>query len=102
MGGPPLKGGFRFFKCTLAKKYYSTKGQSQLEWNYEENGPDTWFLNYPDCAGKSQSPINIQNSNTVFDSSLKPFNFKNHNESVTWNFFNDGYDSIFLKINIIR
>ena len=82
--------------------FHTKKGQSPPEWNYEDKGPDTWFLNYPVCAGKTQSPINIQNSNTVFDSSLKPFIFKNHDDNVTWNFYNDGYDGIFLKINIIR
>ena len=46
---------------------------------YEENGPDTWFLDYPTCAGLQQSPINIESSNILYDPSLKPFKFVNYN-----------------------
>ena len=46
---------------------------------YEEDGPDSWFINYPTCAGLQQSPINIESSNIIYDASLKPFEFFNYN-----------------------
>lgn len=35
------------------------------QWNYGQLGPDIWSDYYPQCAGKSQSPINILTACTV-------------------------------------
>ena len=77
-------------------KNKNPKAQTEPEWNYEELGPDTWFLNYPECGmqSKMQSPINMPTSNAAFDPSLNPINFNNHNVSVTWNVANNGKDSL--------
>ncbi len=50
------------------------------EYNYEEDGPDSWFLHYDQCAGSMQSPINIQSASASYSSSLKPFTFNNYSE----------------------
>jgi len=63
------------------------------EYNYEEDGPDSWFLHYDQCAGSMQSPINIQSASASYSSSLKPFTFNNYSQSISWNIANNGDSS---------
>ncbi len=57
-------------------------------WDYQKNGPSSWFLNYPACGTgqitEKQSPINIITSNLEFDSSLKPFKMNYYDSNITW------------------
>ncbi|CAF1580137.1 unnamed protein product, partial [Didymodactylos carnosus] len=46
-------------------------------WNYEELGPDIWYLTYPNCAGFEQSPIDIITSCTEYHQ-FQPFTFSSH------------------------
>ena len=45
---------------------------------------NTWqmILRYPACAGKSQSPIDINPANAVIRKESKPFNFIGYNISI--------------------
>jgi carbonic anhydrase len=59
--------------------------------NYADLGPDAWpYLVERDCGGLSQSPIDIDESETTYRSALKPFEFINYNQNIMWNVFNDG------------
>jgi len=52
---------------------------SAVEWGYTaSNGPDTWAKNYPTAAGIRQSPVDIETSIAISDSSLeaKPLRWK--------------------------
>jgi hypothetical protein len=45
-------------------------------WDYEPNiagflSPNEWYKGYPECAGKLQSPIDVDVSKTRFDDGLK-------------------------------
>ena len=63
-------------------------------------GPDTWPHNteFPSCAGEFQSPINIIDEETIYDDSLKPFNFSNLYEYIFYNCSNNGHTGrIFFK-----
>ncbi|XP_030048619.1 carbonic anhydrase 9 [Microcaecilia unicolor] len=47
------------------------KGPGHGHWNYSDQ--IAWASDFHDCGGESQSPINIQLSETVYDPSLGPF-----------------------------
>ncbi|UJR31363.1 hypothetical protein I4U23_018857 [Adineta vaga] len=36
------------------------------EWNYSDQGPDVWSDSYPACAGRSQSPIDVDTQTTEY------------------------------------
>lgn len=57
------------------------------EFDYAQLGPDTWFLNYPDCGGDMQSGINIKDYRAKFDCDLAPFEFANFDQVLTWFLF---------------
>jgi len=59
-------------------------------WNYKENGPDEWPYDYAECKGLQQSPIDLQTSIAVYNKKLKPINFNNYNQYLSWNISNDG------------
>ena len=46
-------------------------------YNYENDGPDKWPIEFNTCAGKVQSPIDIQDWESKYNESLTPFNFIN-------------------------
>ena len=64
------------------------------EFDYKENGPDQWFLNYPSCKGEAQSPINIQTQNLALDPQLSAFNFVNLDSNFIWTLYPPGHNSI--------
>ncbi|RNA25282.1 carbonic anhydrase 15-like [Brachionus plicatilis] len=64
------------------------------EWNYEGQGPDYWIHEYPRCAGRLQSPIDIQESNAIYDSKLGNINFHNYEWPLYWNISNNGHTII--------
>ncbi|CAF1457776.1 unnamed protein product [Didymodactylos carnosus] len=60
-------------------------------WNYDELGPDVWYLTYPNCGGFRQSPLNIITSCTEHHK-FQPFNFSSY-YSTRYNFtlINNGH-----------
>ncbi|XP_068278219.1 carbonic anhydrase 9 [Nyctibius grandis] len=46
------------------------KGPGHSHWSYEDR--EHWGVDYPDCAGTVQSPININTAKTVFSPQLRP------------------------------
>nr|XP_033793177.1 carbonic anhydrase 9 isoform X3 [Geotrypetes seraphini] len=47
------------------------RGPGHSHWNYADQM--AWTSDFHSCGGASQSPINIQLSETIFDPSLRPF-----------------------------
>ncbi|XP_070205896.1 carbonic anhydrase 14-like [Littorina saxatilis] len=48
-------------------------------WEYKGPlGPDQWHTEYPDCAGRVQSPINIDTAKVLYDPDLQYFDFKQY------------------------
>ena len=67
---------------------YPTTGES---WNYDDLGPDGWSDEYPVCAGRTQSPINIRTACTTYRSSTS-FNFSSgYNQTHNFTLTNDGH-----------
>lgn len=69
----------------LNKAYsYETKADEKAakagdaKYDYQALGPDVWFLTWPQCAGMSQSPIDIVPDEVYHNSNLKPFKFFNY------------------------
>ncbi|RNA10052.1 carbonic anhydrase 4-like [Brachionus plicatilis] len=60
------------------------------EWDYKGLGPDFWIREFPSCAGKLQSPINIKQTKAVFDPKLNHVNFHNYDWLLYWNVTNSG------------
>ncbi|KAM6109100.1 carbonic anhydrase 9-like [Phoenicopterus ruber ruber] len=46
------------------------KGPGHSHWSYEDQ--EHWGVDYPDCAGTMQSPVNIEMAKTVFSPELRP------------------------------
>ncbi|KFO05930.1 Carbonic anhydrase 9, partial [Balearica regulorum gibbericeps] len=46
------------------------QGPGHSHWSYEDR--DQWGVDYPDCAGTVQSPINIDTTKTIFSPQLRP------------------------------
>ena len=67
------------------------------EWNYKENGPDEWPVEYSGCNGRQQSPIDLITSIAKYNDKLKPINFNNYNQNIRWNISNTGNSSIQVK-----
>jgi carbonic anhydrase len=50
------------------------------DWDYlwgTDHGPENWVNHYPDCAGSSQSPIDIVTDDAMYDEDLQPLIFTN-------------------------
>ena len=61
------------------------------EWDYGKHGPDVWKAETSACAGKEQSPVNIEPFKTKYLSVLKPIQVVNYNASETWSMLNNGH-----------
>ena len=59
-------------------------------WNYEDKGPAVWPILFESCGGNMQSPINIDQTALVYDSSLGPFILSNYNTPLSFLMINDG------------
>lgn len=44
-------------------------------------GPDYWYLNFPDCGGVMQSPINISDADALYDPNLQLFDLSDYSET---------------------
>ena len=71
----------------LLTHYHSIVSQ---EWNYGNLGPDVWNNIIPACAGRSQSPINIQTACTTYRT-MAPFQFTStYSATQSFNLTNNG------------
>lgn len=60
------------------------------DWNYANLGPDVWSNTIPACAGRSQSPINIQTACTTYQA-IAPFQFSAaYRTAQSFNLTNNG------------
>ncbi len=62
-----------------------------MDFNYEDKGPARWPILFEKCGGNMQSPINIDQTSLVYDSSLGPFILSNYNAPQSFKMFNDGH-----------
>lgn len=63
------------------------------EWSYTGPlGPDKWHQDFPHCAGMTQSPININTKNVLYNKDLKPFDLAEYSKTrnVTMRLVNKG------------
>ncbi|NXP39405.1 CAH3 anhydrase, partial [Leiothrix lutea] len=59
-------------------------------WGYDsDNGPDRWHINYPFAKGRRQSPIEINNKDVHYDSSLLPW-FASYDPGAAKTILNNG------------
>ncbi|KAL2308239.1 hypothetical protein Nmel_001248 [Mimus melanotis] len=59
-------------------------------WGYDgDNGPDQWYKNYPFAKGRHQSPIEINNKEVHYDSSLLPW-FASYDPGAAKTILNNG------------
>ncbi|NXP24675.1 CAH3 anhydrase, partial [Scytalopus superciliaris] len=59
-------------------------------WGYDgDNGPDQWHKNYPTAKGQHQSPIEINNKDVHYDSSLLPW-FASYDPGAAKTILNNG------------
>ncbi|XP_027755959.1 carbonic anhydrase 3-like isoform X3 [Empidonax traillii] len=59
-------------------------------WGYDsDNGPDQWHKNYPTAKGRHQSPIEINNKEVHYDSSLLPW-FASYDPGAAKTILNNG------------
>ena len=58
--------------------------RSSDELYYETNRLDKWPIEYNTCAGKVQSPIDIQDWEANYNKLLTDFNFINYEKLVNW------------------
>lgn len=71
----------------LLIQYHSIVSQ---DWNYANLGPDVWSSTIPACAGRFQSPINIQTACTTYRA-MAPFQFTStYNAAQSFNLTNNG------------
>jgi carbonic anhydrase len=61
---------------------------SDSYWDYFKNGPDAWGLNYKECNGFEQSPINIISDETVYSPELTRIKFIDYEMLNSWNITN--------------
>ncbi|XP_027592323.1 carbonic anhydrase 3-like isoform X1 [Pipra filicauda] len=63
---------------------------SYYPWGYDsDNGPDQWHKNYPTAKGRHQSPIEINNKEVHYDSSLLPW-FASYDPGAAKTILNNG------------
>lgn len=64
--------------ATAAEARFMGHGKDGV-WGYgDSNGPDTWPDLFPTCGGTRQSPVALITSQTIWDFTLKPFEFENY------------------------
>lgn len=55
------------------------------KWNYKDLGPDVWYKSFPDCKLMSQSPIDIDSEEAIYDLTLAPIHFNGKlQEETAW------------------
>uniref|UniRef100_A0A4W4GSM2 Alpha-carbonic anhydrase domain-containing protein n=1 Tax=Electrophorus electricus TaxID=8005 RepID=A0A4W4GSM2_ELEEL len=64
------------------------------QWGYgEEDGPSSWYKDYPIAEGARQSPINIAPEEAVYDHGLPPISLHYDNCTST-NISNNGHSVV--------
>lgn len=70
---------------------------SEIEWNYDSDGPDKWPEEFQACGGSLQSPINLVTSQAEYDPGLQDICFYNYDTAELWNLTNNGHTSYSLS-----
>ncbi|XP_019723252.1 carbonic anhydrase 4-like [Hippocampus comes] len=65
--------------------------QSQVSCNSSCSGPDEWGVIFPQCGGRSQSPVNIVTGNVVADQRLTPLHLVGYQGAFQGNLSNNGH-----------
>jgi len=74
---------------------------TEWQWGYTNKAaPSFWPTKYEDCAGQRQSPIDLPQSETVFDSSFEPLEFEGYdsNMEATFDLYNNGHSGILIRV----
>nr|CAH7748090.1 unnamed protein product [Callosobruchus chinensis] len=80
----------RLYQVFKISKFY-TKLSEMADWSYKgTKGPHTWALNYPEAAGKKQSPIDIR-PNSVREVKLPELQTRYCIEKIKQELHNAGY-----------
>ena len=79
------------FSLMFAKSFIEKK---DTEFDYDTNGPDTWFIKSPMCGGSAQSPINIETASVEYNSALQPLDFSIYDNTFTWKIFEPEHNSM--------
>jgi hypothetical protein len=63
-------------------------------------GQDEWYIMFPRCNGRRQSPIDIYTEEAQYDSTLEPFRFEKlqYLDGLRMNLKNNGYTGTYLYI----
>ncbi|CAF0809275.1 unnamed protein product [Didymodactylos carnosus] len=76
------------FSIDFGYKVFASVGG---DWNYEDQGPETWSHTFPKCDGLRQSPINLEHYNVV-QKTFPPFVFSaDFNNDLVFNLKNNGH-----------
>ncbi|XP_077467739.1 carbonic anhydrase 4b [Stigmatopora argus] len=65
--------------------------QSQVSCSDTCLGPDQWGRSFPECNGRSQSPVNIVTRKVLPDQRLAPFHFLGYRHAFHGNLSNNGH-----------
>ncbi|KAM9331722.1 carbonic anhydrase 4a [Pholidichthys leucotaenia] len=76
-------------RSSLQSQYWCY--HSEFTCDHQCNVPEKWNHANQDCAGKSQSPINIITKKTLKDERLTPLQFKNYQETFRSAIKNNGH-----------
>ncbi|XP_032902059.1 carbonic anhydrase 4-like [Amblyraja radiata] len=90
-----------FLVSLLMLPYASGAGDWCYDFISPNCGPGTWSGKHPQCAGRSQSPIDIITKKATPDPKLTDITFKGYldpDTSLNWALFNDGH-SVQLILN---
>ncbi|XP_050409396.1 carbonic anhydrase 4 isoform X1 [Patella vulgata] len=60
-------------------------------WGYEDSGPSKWAETFPTCGDKSQSPINIEASDSTLQASLGNMTMTGYDTPVALTIKNNGH-----------
>ena len=72
---------------------------ADIQWDYNDLGPDVWRDIFPACGGTSQSPINIKTACTAYQS-FEPFQFSPaYNTIQNFTLINNGHTITAIQVN---
>ena len=84
------------FRLCVAIDVSSSNGD---EWNYGSKGPDIWPDLFPTCGQRSQSPINIRTTYTIYKD-LPCFQFSSqYDRKQDFRLTNNGHSISVVQVN---
>lgn len=75
---------FYAFVSLFISLFIRTVNADAVSWNYKSGdygGPENWYVNFPECKGVMQSPIDVRSQDVVFDPNLELFDFSDYNKT---------------------